>query len=119
MKAGSYYVGDIAYVFTEGWQAFLNTYWDEGEDQVFEYKGQEVFMGGTEFGDGTYRDNHGFTYAVDSGTIGVLPLTLVEAKLGETVRGGFGQIIDFPEDFEPRVVNGEFTFGDIVIDTRN
>ena len=64
------------------------------------------------YGDGTYPDQYGFKYGVDSGSIGCIRL--------EDIRGGVseeGSIVVFSQQFETGEKNGVIRIGHIEIDT--
>ena len=76
MPAGEYYIGDLCYVMTsEEWLEVCDlTIQDsrliEGEFQLKD--GRKFAMYSTAYGDGTYYDHYGFSYSVDSGSIGCI-----------------------------------------------
>lgn len=117
--AGTYFVGDIGQVTShETWTQFICRK-DEPEflrkykGDTFRYKDIPVAMYSTFHGDGVFEDQDGREYAVDSGTVGCIPLTAVE---GDT---GFGQVIDFPEQFTcAKRKDGTIRIGNVIINTR-
>jgi hypothetical protein len=79
-------------------------------------KRYEILAFGTYYGDGTYQDNVGNTYNVDSGLIGLVPVELAEA-LGTLKEGDV--IIEFREpNGWCSNENGVMCFGFNKIDTR-
>jgi hypothetical protein len=72
-------------------------------------------------GDGTYFDQEGREYNVDSGTIGILPLDKVsdQEKLRTALKYRIVQVLDLPEVGEDDCYeeNGVITLGPIVINT--
>ena len=95
-------------------------------DDWFDYCYDEVLPEGafsfhTGTGDGTYFDQEGFAYGVDSGTIGILPLDKVSDldKLRTALKYRIVQILDLPEVGEDDCYeeDGVITLGEIIIDT--
>jgi hypothetical protein len=95
-------------------------------DDWFEYCNNDVLPEGafsfnTFTGDGSYVGSDGFTYGVDSGTIGILPLGKVSApdKLREALKYRVVQIVDIDEVTEEKVTekDGVITFDKVIIDT--
>jgi len=92
MPAGEYYIGDLCYVMTsEEWLEVCDlTIQDsrliEGEFQLKD--GRKFAMYSTAYGDGTYYDHYGFSYSVDSGSIGCIRMEDIKdnknASLGDT-----------------------------------
>lgn len=112
-KAGKYYVGDPCYVVRDHkvWVQLLDdTNYFQNENQT--YKGRTIFAEGTAHGDGCFYDYEGREYGVDAGLIGIIPFEIIEGV------GCGGQIIEFEKDFKVSADNGIFTFGDVVINTR-
>ncbi|MEW6613961.1 MAG: hypothetical protein AB1401_00595 [Thermodesulfobacteriota bacterium] len=122
MKKGTYYIGDPGYVFDESWEDFLEET-EYCEDGIYEYTGEMVCVGKTAYGDGAYYDMQRRRYAVDSGSLGILPVSLLEMDNIETVESikskCFSHIVEMKEDFDCNVKNGVFRFGNIVIDTKD
>jgi hypothetical protein len=73
--------------------------------------GRDFVMFNTLYGDGSYNDNEGREYGVDSGSIGCM---LVPEDAPE-VRGG--NCITFNYPFETYSTNGTLVFGPIRIET--
>jgi hypothetical protein len=129
-KPGKYFIGDPCYAIAdEHWDRFLEVKygedWLQNADQMdetnthFEFDGHQVFVGATAFGDGVYFDNETDTeYGVDSGTLGLIPIELCTNKEDLVNLEKLGRVVDFSDSFECDVNNGEFTFGDIEINTR-
>lgn len=76
MQSGKYYVGDLCYVMTDAdWNEVceLTIKGNDCIDGEFTMKdGRRFAMYGTKFGDGTYSDQYGNSYCVDSGSIGCI-----------------------------------------------
>ncbi len=113
-KAGKYYIGDPCYVIAnEDWSEFVNKSFDH---EFFKHKGVDVFVGGTRYGDGVYQDDQGNDYAVDSGTIGLIPVKFVDEDDQSTYE--LGSIVEFSEDFLVTYFDGVYRIGPIEIDTQ-
>ncbi len=119
-KAGTYYVGDVCYVVQDkDWDGLLekSNYFNcqsTGEWNG-EYNGHPMFVASTAYGDGCYQDNQGRDYLVDAGLIGIMPVEAITTN----PEGRGGQIIKFEEEFDVKWDEGEFTFGDVIIETRD
>src|SRR5262245_27731073 len=114
-KRGSYYIGDLSYVLpVKDW----NTAVGHGGDESFKLRGKDVFFAGTRHGDGEYHDVDENRYAVDTGTIGIAPVSIcLKGRLKEIVSKKLGRIVRFNDPFEVSAEVGVFRFGHIVIDT--
>lgn len=113
-KAGKYYVGDLCYVINDkNWDELIKKTSCFSEES-FEFKGKEVFVAGTAYGDGTYYDNNGREYSVDAGLIGVIPFEIID----NNEEGDGGQIIDFTNDFIAYEDDGKFYIDNFIIDTK-
>lgn len=117
-KAGIYYVGDPCYVIRgDEWEDILshtnyfncNTINQWGGD----WKGHQMFVAGTAYGDGEYRDSEGRTYGVDAGLIGIVTYEYITDF--SSIWGG--NVIEFKNDFDVDASEGKFTFGHLTIDT--
>jgi len=75
----------------------------------------------TAYGDGTYVDQEGREYGVDSGSIGILPLDKVsdQDKLRTALKYRIVQVLDIPDVTEDDCFseNGVITLGPVVINT--
>ncbi len=119
--AGTYYVGDPCYIFNKSWGKILN------DNQYFEsdvtiIDGVECFVAPTKYGDGSYQDNSNRKYFVDSGTIGVLPIEMIEIdnKISIDEIDEYMYVFTFDRDFYVYWDDGYFRIGDnIVIETDN
>ena len=132
MPAGEYYIGDLCYVMTsEEWLEVCDlTIQDsrpiEGEFQLKD--GRKFAMYSTAYGDGTYYDHYGFSYSVDSGSIGCIRMEDIKdnknASLGDTQNLlDLGAIQNFDTDFVTGGGRGDpgwegiIQFGHIAIET--
>ena len=95
-------------------------------DDWYEYCNNDVLPEGafsfhTATGDGSYVGSDGFTYGVDSGTLGICPLSKVSApdKLREALKYRIVQVVDIDEVTEEKVTekDGVITFDKVIIDT--
>ena len=93
--------------------------WDRPDDA------KPYWIFGTAYGDGTYLDDTGKHYAVDSGTIGMIDVNYIEDtdKLRNVLDRQLGHLHTFErriEEADNYNDNGVLIFGDrIVIDTVN
>ena len=68
---GKTYIGDLCYVLSNNeWREVCNLIRTEGEGYMQLSNGRELFIFSTKYGDGSYFDQNGFEYYVDSGTLG-------------------------------------------------
>ncbi len=107
-----YVVGDLCNCLNSGdWFEYCNT--DALPEGAYSFH--------TFTGDGTYSDQEGREYGVDSGTIGIIPLDKVtdRDKLKEALRYRIVQVLDLPEIAESDCYEeeGVITLGPIVIPT--
>lgn len=119
LPAGKYYIGDPCYVIRDhNWSDFCEAFFKaEQEDQdVFEYDGQTVFASHTFYGDGRFDDQDGYTYGVDAGMIGAIPLALIPG--GEAQAAANGRVVDFKQPFDAWYEkDGTFWIGNVRIFT--
>ena len=122
-KAGKYYVGDLCYIVSDAnWDLIIDKTgcfglsdkasdgWFEG---AFEHKGRKCFLGSTRWGDGAYYDDKGREYFVDSGSLGIMPVEILDLPHNFD----YAHIINFEKDFSCVEVSGHFLLGDIEIET--
>lgn len=126
LPAGEYYIGDPCYVLHEEWTEICDNFFFADKTNPYscaqgEYTfvdGRRTFVGNTAYGDGTYSDNIGNTYGVDAGCLGIILLEDIDQTNPENyIRGG--NIHTFDKPFIANVLNGVFTFGSIIINTRD
>ena len=121
MKPGKYYVGDLCYILGDRWDEICELTIKDNEclEGEFTTKDGLVFvMYGTAWGDGSYHDNYGHGYGVDSGTIGCVALEDLSQEELEKDWKHLGAVIDFPKEFKTRKKGrGLLIFGYIEIDT--
>lgn len=97
MPAGRYWLGDPCYsVPDDRWMEWLKAArFDEPDGRRFllaELDGYPVMAIGTAHGDGEYPGSDGFSYPVDAGLIGLVPVELVPE--GETPFGARTETFD-------------------------
>lgn len=118
LEKGIYYIGDPGYIFGESWNEVLNQTDFFDSDDIQTLFGERCFAASSG-GDGCLFDNKGRKYSVDSGTIGVMPISLIDIDKKvtlEKVELSEGMhIVEFTEDFEIKSYYGSFTFGNITI----
>jgi hypothetical protein len=92
MPEGIYYIGDLCYVMDDAEWLEVCDLTIQGSrviDGEFQLKdGRRFAMYGTAYGDGTYYDQYGHSYSVDSGSIGCIRMADIKASntysLGDT-----------------------------------
>lgn len=115
MKSGQYYIGDLCYVLRDSWDNVCDLI-GTSETGVYKLKnGTEFAIFNTTYGDGTYVDQNGNEYPVDSGTIGCVKVSKVEDKSGLSN----GYVRKFSKPFDVMDVGGLLYFGDIEIQTND
>ena len=121
MPAGKYYVGDLCYVMTDAeWDLLHPMLFPERQRTMVEgehfVNGKKIAIYGTAFGDGTYTDQHVHGYDVDSGSIGCILVSDIDASEQENIVGS-GNVHDFPSGFHTSSDGSCLTFGHIEIET--
>lgn len=112
MPAGEYYIGDPCYVISE-WDEFLEPMWDANGESAFLWKGRECVVFSTAYGDGCYEDRDGYSYPVDAGCIGAVPVELCNGDHPSTA----GNVFMFREDWDAKTDGETLRFGTHVIPT--
>ena len=119
MKSGTYYVGDLCYVLHDEWDEVcqLTINGNRAIGGEFNLKdGRRFAMYNTMYGDGTYHDQQGKEYWVDSGSIGCILMRDIDlAQLDNNVQGG--ALYDFDQDFYTGEQDGKIMFHKISINT--
>jgi hypothetical protein len=124
LPKGTYYIGDLCYVFSKPWSKIVEAYFEglekNGYKQINEVYIEDpsspiylvMFYTGD---DGIYRiKDTNEDFCVDSGSIGLVnkkylnPTTLKE-------NGYLGQVKEFQEDFQLQVSPEEIKIGDMII----
>jgi hypothetical protein len=109
MPAGSYWIGDLCYVFDDdSWDEICGLLDGEGEFTLKD--GRRIAIYSTAWGDGIYEDQHGFVYGVDSGTLGCVLASDVKICTD-------GSIVQFDYEFNTEYDNGNVVIGHIRINT--
>ena len=139
LPAGTYYVGDPCYAIPDEWwqdvlenTGYLGLYasresmaapvwtpYDGDRFGMWNYKGFAIGAASTKHGDGTYKDQNGNCYGVDSGTLGAVPIEMISSeKLAWIMAKPDGQIVKFPHPFMVSCDDdGLISIGHIHIDT--
>ena len=118
MKAGTYYIGDLAYVMHPEWDEFcsLTISGNNVLDGEFNLKdGRRFATFTTKWGDGTYKDEQGRSYGVDAGLIGCIAVDDITTSELENLTDG--HIVEFVQDFSTFSAGGIIRIGSICIDT--
>lgn len=122
MPAGNYYVGDLCYVLHDEWNEVCDLLFagrddhgcNEGEFTLADGRRFAIFN--TAYGDGSYEDQCGRGYSVDSGSIGCILLNDIDLLNDQNcIRGG--QVLEMPRTFKAWGDGGVMHFGEVVIDT--
>jgi len=111
---GMYVLGDPCYAVPDDeWSDLLHScnYFSQPVGMAC---GKPVMAFDTAYGDGEYRDNNGFSYGVDAGLIGLVPVEIAKFGVYDDSR-----IVEFSSETLCTNVNGVMNFGVIVIDTLN
>lgn len=107
--AGEYYIGDPCYVIPdEDWDGVLKA--TDFDDGLYHWNGRICFTAFTKYGDGCYGNRNGDAMvAVDSGTIGIIPI-----RKDDEIEGLFYPytlLRTFGKKFEVWEEDGVFHFG--------
>jgi len=128
---GKYYLGDPCYVMpSKHYDYALDvsgcfmtspiagvSALEDDEDGHLRHINYYVLSFGTAFGDWVYPGSDGYSYSVDSGMIGLVPLEYVDKdKLGQSIEK-YGTVVEFTEETECRNYGGNMWFGNININT--
>lgn len=116
-EPGKYWIGDLCYVMDDKWDEVCDAMIDghDVKEGGFVLKdGTEFAMFNTAWGDGTYLDNSGHEYPVDSGGIGIIKFDDVTAA---NVHVELGRIVEFKSPFIAENVDGIIYFGKLSINT--
>jgi hypothetical protein len=123
MPAGKYYVGDLCYVMDDDeWKEVCSRIrgrgvWGECLDGEFVlHDGRKLAIYSTKWGDGTYYDELGHSYSVDSGGIGCIRVEDIKANKYDNLLD-LGAILEFDEPFVTSEHTGLIQFGYVIIET--
>lgn len=117
---GTYYVGDLCYVLEDRWDEICDLIFDENNvcSGSFNLRdGTRFALYNTAYGDGSFHDQHGNSYSVDSGSIGVVRLFSIERTADQISEEDLGHVIEFDKAFNCWYDNGKINIGHIIIDT--
>ena len=124
MPAGTYYIGDLCYVLHSSWEEVCDLVITLNECLEGEFTlkdGRRFAIFNTMYGDGEYNDGRGHTFCVDSGSIGCILLSDVDAEDSDTAleyaKDGLAAIIKLDHSFYPQRSEGIIQLGHICIDT--
>ena len=82
LPPGEYWIGDPCYVIPRpDWNQFLDDI--DPETRYTQHRGQTSVVFDTYRGDGSYQDQNGRQYSVDSGIIAAVPVELVKQTAAE------------------------------------
>jgi len=123
MQSGTYYVGDLCYVFDdERWtdvcdKIIVGHKCLDGEFTLDD--GTTFAIYSTKYGDGLYEDNFGQRIAVDSGSIGCVLVDAIDAdRLKDILNRNLAGVYTFKTAFETGYEddnNSVISFGNTVI----
>ena len=119
VPAGKYWLCDPCYAVPEGlWMQLLNScdFFNEPVGTITDSHGavHHVLAFGTAYGDGRYVDQHGNTYPVDAGLIGLTPVELGDPN---GYIGALGTLVEFTGDTMCTNDGGRMRFGEYKINT--
>lgn len=120
MPAGSYWIGDLCYVLDDVWDEVCELYFASESNDVpgGEFTladGRKFAMYGTRWGDGSYEDQSGRSFGVDSGTLGCIMINDIA-----NATSNLGHVTSFRNNFDTGYTDRDksvIKFGHIQIDT--
>ncbi len=111
---GQYFIGDPCHVFSDDvWSKILrqNTH----NDIVFKIDDKKFVMCDIG-GDGDIQDSTSHVYSIDSGSLGIVPLDVLDLALLEKTKH-LGKVVTFEKTTEVKFMSEEFVqFGDLFFD---
>jgi hypothetical protein len=117
-----YWVGDLCYVMHSEWNEVCDQ--TPFDNSTFEFElsdGRKYLLFSTAYGDGTYNDQYGNPYGVDSGTIGAILLDDInDPELERVLESGLGNVYEFPgilDEFDCSYDDGLIQIGHVQIAT--
>ena len=119
MKAGTYYIGDLCYVMHEDWDEVcaLTINGQRAIGGEFNLKdGRRFAIYNTMYGDGSYNDQFGGEYWVDSGSIGCIAIEDINLDIAGNNTDG-GEVLTFDQDFYTGEQDGKIMFYNVSINT--
>lgn len=97
VPSGEYFIGDPGYAFEE--KEWKNICQIDKNDRVqkiiYSWQGKNFFMVSVG-GDGDFIDTQGFTYSVETGSLGLVPIDLISPNLIKDCKGP-GRFVVFKE----------------------
>jgi hypothetical protein len=118
VPAGRYFLGDPCYaVPNEYWMPLLDSCDFFDGSPVGQANGSQVLAFSTAWGDGTYNDQHGNSYPVDAGLIGLMPIALAQQRDDFEQLESLGRFVNFDSPTACIKAEGVLTFGKYAIDT--
>lgn len=129
VPAGTYFLGDPCYALGHRWEEVCALHWaddttcNDGSCKAFyDLDGYRCVEFHTMRGDGAYSDQFGHYYGVDSGTLGLVPVELIDWDHSpREFLDRCGQIVTFDEPAgcytEGRGGDGKLRFGSYTIAT--
>lgn len=124
VPSGKYWLGDPCYVIKDShWLKFCNEY-SFGDTESNTYinldETTKVLAFSTYHGDGCYLDQHGNSYPVDAGMIGLVPWEYTQkfTEKDSTEYLSLSNVVEFTEDTLCFTADGILTFGNYIIDTK-
>jgi hypothetical protein len=119
LETVDYYVGDLCYVLHDEWDEVcqLTINHDRAIGGEFNLKdGRRFAMYNTMYGDGTYHDQQGNEYGVDSGSIGCILMEDIDLEHQDNFVN-CGAVHDFVQTFYTGEQDGKIMFHKVSIDT--
>ena len=111
-----YYVGDLCYVINKTWYEVCSLHDKNREPNTYTLSNSvTIGIADTQNGDGVYSDNFDNEYPVDSGTIGFIRVSDIEAD--KLVDITLGQVYEFEDIPTIQYFEGLITIGFICINT--
>jgi hypothetical protein len=121
LPAGKYYIGDLCYVMHGEWSELCDVICDNNfNDQTASIElndGRQIVLSHTKYGDGTYPDNYGNTYGVDSGTIGAIRVEDIVDHADNNIK--LGNLHTITKPFTIYYDDGLIVFDNICIQTND
>ena len=118
-EPGEYWIGDLCYVMHNEWEEVCSVICKPNIDHSFavELKDGRTFgLSFTQCGDGEFLDNHGNSYGVDAGLIGMIKVSDISKR--DQCNITLGHVHTFDDEFEISYDGeGLISIGHIDIDT--
>jgi len=118
VPAGRYFLGDPCYaVPNDYWMPLLESCDFFEGSPIGQANGSQVLAFGTAWGDGNYNDQHGNSYPVDAGLIGLTPIALAQQRDDFDKLESLGRFVDLDSPTACTKAEGVLTFGNLTINT--